>query len=152
MTAEENKALVRRVFEEQSGQSLHFVDEVLVPNYVHHDPSLPPDMQRGRDNYRNGTAMFYSAFPDLTCTIEDQIAEGDKVVTRLGWKWVTCVGHNRCFTPPPCVAVVGRCRHLILRRRDGVHGRDLGVSVAYHPRQRGLELDSSRVLSPPASR
>jgi steroid delta-isomerase-like uncharacterized protein len=86
MTAEENKALVRRVFEELSGQSLHFVDEVLVPNYVHHDPSLPPDMQRGRDNYRNGIAMFYSAFPDLTCTIQDQIAEGDKVVTRLGWK------------------------------------------------------------------
>lgn len=86
MSTKENKALVRRVFEELNGQSLHIVDEVMVPDYVHHDPSLPPDMQQGRDNYRNGVAMFYSAFPDLTCTIEDQIAEGDKVVTRLSWR------------------------------------------------------------------
>jgi steroid delta-isomerase-like uncharacterized protein len=86
MSTDENKALARRVFAELNGQSLQIVDEVMVPNYVHHDPSLPPDVQQGRDNYRNGVAMFYSAFPDLTCTIEDQIAEGDRVVTRLSWK------------------------------------------------------------------
>ena len=86
MSPQENKALVRRVFEELNGQSLHVVDEVMVPDYVHHDPALPPEAQHGRDNYRGGVAMFYSAFPDLTCTIRDQIAEGDKVVTRLSWK------------------------------------------------------------------
>ena len=86
MSAEENKALVRRVFEELDRQNLGVLDETLVPDYVHHDPALPSDMQRGRDNYRQGTAMFYTAFPDLQGTIEDMLDLGDKVASRLRWR------------------------------------------------------------------
>ena len=86
MSAEENKAIVRRTFEELDKHNLAVLDEVMVPDYVHHDPALPPAMQQGRDNYRQGTAMFYTAFPDLQGTIEDMIAEGNKVASRLTWR------------------------------------------------------------------
>ena len=83
MSTEDNKALVRRLYEEQNGHNLDYLDEALVPDYVHHDPALPPEMQHGRDNYRQLSGMFYTAFPDLQGTLEDMVAEGDKVVTRL---------------------------------------------------------------------
>lgn len=86
MSTEENKAVVRRLFEEQIRHNLDFLEEALVPDYVHHDPALPPDVQRGRDNYRRDNEMFYTAFPDLEGTIEDMVAEGDKVATRLRWQ------------------------------------------------------------------
>jgi steroid delta-isomerase-like uncharacterized protein len=86
MSTEDNKALVRRLYEEQNGHNLDYLDEALVPDYVHHDPALPPEMQHGRDNYRQLSGMFYTAFPDLQGTLEDMVAEGDKVVTRLRWQ------------------------------------------------------------------
>jgi steroid delta-isomerase-like uncharacterized protein len=83
MSAEENKALVRRVYEEFTNQkNLDVLDQGLVVDYVHHDPALPPEMQRGRDNYKQGIGAFHAAFPDLWITCEDQVAEADKVVSR----------------------------------------------------------------------
>ncbi|GAC1533566.1 MAG: ester cyclase [Herpetosiphon sp.] len=85
MSSEANRALVRRVFEQLDQHNFAILDEVLVADYRHHDPALPPEMQQGRDKYREGTAMMYGAFPDLTGTIEEQCAEGDTVTTRLTW-------------------------------------------------------------------
>jgi steroid delta-isomerase-like uncharacterized protein len=79
MSTEENKATVRRLFEEYS---LDVVDELLVPDYTHHDPNLPPEFQHGRDAYKQVVTMFLAAFPDLRTTVEDLIAEGDKVAAR----------------------------------------------------------------------
>src|SRR4051794_4450369 len=86
MPPDDNKTIVRRVFEELDKHNYAVLDEVMVADYMHHDPALPPQMQRGRDNYRQGTAMFYTAFPDLRGTLEDMIAEGDKVASRLTWR------------------------------------------------------------------
>ena len=82
MSTEQNKAIVRRFLEDYTPA---VVDDLLVPNYIHHDPSLPPEMQRGRDAYKQVNSMFRSAFPDLSVTVEDLIAEGNKVAAR--WIW-----------------------------------------------------------------
>jgi steroid delta-isomerase-like uncharacterized protein len=82
--SEENKAIVRREHEEiwNSQGNLDAADEIYAPDYIGHDPSLPEDI-RGVEAAREFAAAYRSAFPDLEFIIEDQIAEGDKVATRL---------------------------------------------------------------------
>jgi steroid delta-isomerase-like uncharacterized protein len=83
MTAEENKALARRLFEEGFSQGkVDVVDEVLDPNFVCYDPNSESGEVRGADTIKGEIEYFRNAVPDLTYTIEDQIAEDDKVVTR----------------------------------------------------------------------
>jgi steroid delta-isomerase-like uncharacterized protein len=80
---EENKAIVRCYFREiLDGGNLDLVDEIFEPRYVLHDPGSPQEV-RGLEGTKRYVGMFRSAFPDIAHTIEDQIAEGDKVVTRL---------------------------------------------------------------------
>jgi len=81
--SEENKALVRREIEELFNHTgdLDVAEEVYAPDFVGHDPTMPEDLH-GVEAARQFAAGMRSAFPDLTCTIEDQIAEGEKVVTR----------------------------------------------------------------------
>ncbi len=83
MSTEENKALVRREIEELFNHTgdLDVAGEVYAPDFVGHDPTLPEDLH-GVEAARQFAASFRGAFPDLTCTIEDQLAEGDKVVSR----------------------------------------------------------------------
>ena len=83
MSTEENKALVRREIEELFNHTgdLDVAEEVYAPDFVGHDSTLPENLN-GVEAAREFAASFRSAFPDLTCTIEDQLAEGDKVVTR----------------------------------------------------------------------
>lgn len=81
MSPEENKALVRRLVDEaQSQGNIGVVDELLADGFVDHSalPGFSPD----RDGVKQLFAMFRAAFPDFRAVIHDQIAEGDKVVTR----------------------------------------------------------------------
>jgi steroid delta-isomerase-like uncharacterized protein len=80
MSSEENKALVRRFFEETSRGNLDVLDELMSESYVDHN--LPPGLPPGREGQRQLIRSYLRAFPDLRFTIEDLIAEGDKVVTR----------------------------------------------------------------------
>ena len=82
--SEENKALVRRLIKEVERGNLDVIDELLAPDFVDHD--LLPDQEPDRKGYKRGIAEDRDAFSNLTITIEDQIAEGDKVVTRLTWR------------------------------------------------------------------
>lgn len=79
--SEENKALLRHVFKEmwQEGE-VHAVDKHFAADYVSHNdfPGMPP----GREGVKAMVGMLASAFSDNEVTVEDQIAEGDKVVTR----------------------------------------------------------------------
>lgn len=82
MAAEENKALVRRVFEEAwNGGDLDVFDETSAPDYVLHDPSVPEEV-RGIEGVKAFASVFLRAFPDLRFAIEEQIVEEDKVLTR----------------------------------------------------------------------
>ncbi len=82
MTAEENKALVRRWFAELDRRNFAIIDELLPVDYVDHNPPLP-DLPPGREGVRQSSLALAAAFPDAVHTIDDQIAEGDKVMTRL---------------------------------------------------------------------
>ena len=76
--AEQNKAVSRRVFQEGWGQgNLAAIDDIFDPGYVL--GGQPSGVQRVKD----AITRFRAAFPDLSVTVEDQIAEGDKVMTRL---------------------------------------------------------------------
>lgn len=83
MTSEtENKELVRRSNEEIWDQgNLEYLDEYVADNYVEYN-SASPEPIRGPEGYRQNVQMARGAFPDLSVTTEDLIAEGDKVVTR----------------------------------------------------------------------
>jgi steroid delta-isomerase-like uncharacterized protein len=75
---------LRRVNDEVFSQgNLDLVDELLAPDYVLHDPGIPGGELRGTESFKEQwVSMFRTAFPDLQLSVEDQVAEGDKVVTR----------------------------------------------------------------------
>ena len=81
MSAESNKATAHRWYEEVfNGGKLALIDELFAPNFVDHDPSNPLP---GLEGVRQLVSMYRGAFPDLHMTLEDEISEGDKLVTRF---------------------------------------------------------------------
>lgn len=117
MPAAEHKAIVRRVFDEWfNGGNAAVADETYGPNYVHHDPSLPPELQRGRDNYKQVLAGFHAAFPDFRMTIDDMLAEGDKVAVRWSFQGTQ---RGELMGIPPTAKQVSITGTEILRFADG---------------------------------
>jgi steroid delta-isomerase-like uncharacterized protein len=76
--AEDNKTLARRSWEVVD--NLDLVDEVYAKDVVWHEPDQEI---HGSEEAKQFVAMYKTAFPDLNVTVEDVIAEGDKVVTRV---------------------------------------------------------------------
>jgi steroid delta-isomerase-like uncharacterized protein len=97
--SEENKAIVRREMEEVFNHTgnLDAADEIYAPDYVGHEPTTG-DI-RGMEGAKQFAAEYRKAFPDLETTIEDQVAEGDKVVTRFSARG-THQGETEDFGPP----------------------------------------------------
>ena len=80
--SEQNKEVVRRFFEEVwNKNNLDLADELLVTDYTDHN--APPGSTGGIEGYKQSVAMFRSAFPDLTFTLDDIRGEGDLVAIRL---------------------------------------------------------------------
>ena len=82
MSEEENKALIRRWFAAMDAGNLEIITELLPDDYIDHNPPLP-DLPAGREGVLQAVNALRSAFPDAVHTIEDQMAEGDKVMTRV---------------------------------------------------------------------
>ena len=83
MMSEENKEKVRRFLQEAFNEgNLGVAHELFASNYVLHDPANPEEV-RGPEGIKGFVQMYRSAFPDSHITVEDLIAEGDKVVTRF---------------------------------------------------------------------
>jgi steroid delta-isomerase-like uncharacterized protein len=80
MSTETNKALVRRAAEGFSTGDIATLDEFYAADMVDHNPA--PGQAPGLEGLKQSFMMFHSAFPDMSYTLEDIIAEGDKVVTR----------------------------------------------------------------------
>ena len=86
----ENKSLARRAMDELwTKGNLAAVDQLYSENCVFHDLGNPEDI-RGRDGIKQFARMYRTACPDLQCTIEDVVAEGDKVALR----WVSRGTHK----------------------------------------------------------
>lgn len=76
-----NKANERRFFEEiWSKGNFAVIDDLVAPDYIDHDSNTS---SAGPEGLRQEVSLYRNAFPDLVFAIEDVIAEGDKVVTRL---------------------------------------------------------------------
>jgi predicted ester cyclase len=78
--ADENKAIVRRFLEELARGNLDVIDELLSPDFV--DRSLMPGQGPTREDFKRTIAEINEAFSTTSFTIEEQLAEGDKVVTK----------------------------------------------------------------------
>jgi steroid delta-isomerase-like uncharacterized protein len=87
--SERNKAIARSEFEVWSTGELDRLDDMVAPDVVHHDP-YDPHAADGLEGLKRTIELNRTAFPDMRIEIEDQIAEGDKVVTR----WVATMTHE----------------------------------------------------------
>jgi steroid delta-isomerase-like uncharacterized protein len=87
--SEHNKAAARAEFEAWSSGELDRLDELVAPDVVHHDP-YDPNAAGGLDGLKKTIALNREAFPDLRITVEDQLAEDDKVTTR----WTATMTHE----------------------------------------------------------
>jgi steroid delta-isomerase-like uncharacterized protein len=80
--SEDNKALMRRFYDEVVAQGkFDLIDDMLADDFVEHEefPGITPD----RAGVKQFFTMLRAAYPDLRMTVEDLIAEGDKVVARI---------------------------------------------------------------------
>ncbi len=80
--SEENKILACRFLQEVFSEGdLEEAGELFAEGFVLHDPAIPEEV-RGPEGVKGYVGMYRAAYPDTNFTLEDQIAEGDRVVTR----------------------------------------------------------------------
>ncbi|MFL7795002.1 MAG: ester cyclase [Anaerolineae bacterium] len=106
MSTESNKALVRRHYEEVlTGKNLAVIDELYAPVIA-----LGSGASIEREQFKAVAGMMHAAFPDVVVTVQDQIAEGDKVVTR----WTAQATHQGDFMGVPATGrrVVAKAIHI----------------------------------------
>ena len=114
-TTEANKATVQHLYEQLFNQgNLSVADEVIAPDFINH--AAPPGSNRGPESMRQLITMLSTAFPDMHYTVEELVAEGDTVVTR-----VTMSGtHRGPFQGmPPTGRSVRQAQMHFIRFRDG---------------------------------
>ena len=141
MSAEENKALVRHWFAQLDRRNLAIIDELLPVDYVDHNPPLP-DMPPGRDGVWQASLALAAAFPDAVHTIEDQIAEGDKVMTRLTVR-ATFLGECRGFQPTgKIVEVSGVAVHRVAEGQLVEHWANMDMAGFMQQIGEGAEVDA----------
>ena len=92
--SEENKIVVRQYFDRWGTQEAGRVS--LAPDFVAHMPGAPEPMNR--EAFIQFQCVFVSAFPDFALTLEEQIAEGDKVANRVVFRG-THKGHFQGIPP-----------------------------------------------------
>ncbi len=120
MSAEKNKAVIRRLAEAVNKGNLDVVDEIFASDYVRHDPSaLLGDV--GREEYKQVFTNLRRAFPDAHWTMEDLFADGDTVIGR--WTF-TGTHKGRFYNIPPSGKKVTYPIIAIYRIADGKIAED----------------------------
>src|SRR5215210_6543769 len=104
MSAQKNKALVRRFLEAHSKGDLDAMEEMLAPNFVDHN--LLPGQRPGREGYLRAHIEYHAAYSHTRYVIEKQLAEGDEVVTTFAvsathdrGEWMGLVPTGKEFKP-----------------------------------------------------
>ena len=87
MTLDQNKAIARRMLDWWLSGDVSVVDETNAPDCVVHESGGRE--VRGRDAHKERLSSFISVFSDRQMTIDDVIAEGDRVVVRYSWSGVS---------------------------------------------------------------
>ena len=96
MSRDRTDSLIRRMFDNAFNRGTFAVlDELVAADGVSHTPTW--GMPNNREGLKQLIAMFRSAFPDLHCTVEDEINEGDKVAAR----WTIRGTHTGLFLGNP---------------------------------------------------
>jgi len=143
MSTEENKALVRRWFTALDEHNPGAVDEFLATDYVDHSPAIA-DLLPGRAGVEQANELLYAAFSNVTHYIDEQVAEGDKVMTRVV---VQGTFTGRFLDLPPTGALVqigGVAVHRIVNGKLSEHWAH--VDMADFMREIGAE--SAAVSAP----
>ncbi len=114
---EEHKMIVRRLFEEVWNEGrLDVLDKIAAADYINHPQAHQPNFGGGVEGEKQFISMYRSAFPDVQMTIEDMLAEGDKVVVR----WTGRGTHNgELMGIPPTGKQATVTGIAILRITDG---------------------------------
>ena len=82
MDIEENKALIIRFWDEVNKGNLSIVDECFADNFVRY---AADGQTMDRDGYKNFATGLLNHFPDIHCTVDDIVAEEDRVAFRFTW-------------------------------------------------------------------
>lgn len=91
MSTETNKVIIRRFFKEAFEKgNLAVLNEIVAPDSVDRGPGALPGVPPGPEGTKMLITVYRNAFPDLHFTIDEQIAEGNTVVTR----WTAHGTHN----------------------------------------------------------
>jgi steroid delta-isomerase-like uncharacterized protein len=145
LMSEENKRVMRRIFEEGMNRGrLEVLDDLVAADYVDHDPNNPPDIPPGREGLKQLMSMYRAAFPDIEMTIEQQLAEGDLVTTR----WTARGTHQgELAGMPPTGKQVSISGIFIDRITDG-HLRESWAAWDLH----GMLLQLGAIPAPAPSR
>jgi steroid delta-isomerase-like uncharacterized protein len=110
--SEQNKSIGRRLIEQVWNQgNFAVVDELIASDYIGHS-SMPDGETQGREGYRQFFSALRQAFPNLQVTIEDQIAAGDRVVTR----WTARGTHKGQFQGIPPTGKQGAITGITIDR------------------------------------
>lgn len=98
MSTEQNKAIIRQLIEEVINQNnLSLGEQLMAADIIEHE-ELPPGIPTGIEGTRIMFTMLHNAFPDFKATINDLIAEDDKVVVFMTW---TGTQHGEWMGLPP---------------------------------------------------
>src|SRR5918997_1038385 len=134
-SAEENKALVRRLIEANANADLDMLDKLLAPDFVDH--RLVPGQEPGREGFKQQIAEQYASFSNFRINIDDQVsAEGDRVITRLTRKGIHDRGEFMDVAP---TGMEYRSSSIVIHRIVGgkiVEEWSEGTSVEEAMRQR----------------
>lgn len=109
-TRDENKRQIEKLFDTFNHGDLGRIDELVAPDY------LGPQGDKGPDGFRKVVVGLRTAFPDIHYTIDDLVAEDDRVAVR--WHWTgTHKAPFRAF--PPTGKAVSNAGLAIFRLKDG---------------------------------
>ena len=81
MSAEDNKAIVRRAYDAINRNDLDALDEMVDSDVTDHDPA--PGQGPGLEGVKQYFSSLHTAFPDVQMNVDYMVAEGDKVVARV---------------------------------------------------------------------
>ena len=124
MSAEQNKSIVRRWIEEGWNKgNLAVIDQVYAPGFVQHEPA--PETVNSSEALKQYVGAYLIAFPDLNLSIEDLVAEGDRVV----WRFKSTGHQNGPFMGIPATGKSGSITGLVMFRLENSRIAEAWVNI-----------------------